>query len=154
MILDLDVHQGDGTAAIFAADDTYIPSRYTEKRIFPIAKTPSNLDIALPDLCGDEIYLDAVENGVQHALMMANADLAIYIAGADPFIGDTLGRLGITKQGLLQRDQLVFEYCRQAGVPVAVVLGGGYARDVNDTVDIHMNTLRLAVRLQEDFFTQ
>ncbi len=131
VVLDLDVHQGDGTAAIFAADDTvYTFSVHGEKN-FPYRKAPSNLDIALPDLCGDEIYLDAVENGVQHALMMANADLAIYIAGADPFTGDTLGRLGITKQGLLQRDQLVFEYCRQAGVPVAVVLGGGYARDVN-----------------------
>jgi len=151
VILDLDVHQGDGTAAIFSADETvYTFSVHGEKN-FPYRKEPGDLDIALADQCGDEVYLEAVDSGVQHALMMANADLAIFIAGADPFLGDRLGRIGITKEGLLQRDKIVFEHCRQAGIPVAVVLGGGYAKEVQDTVDIHFNTLQLAVQLQPDF---
>lgn len=148
VIIDLDVHQGDGTAAIFAGDPSvYTFSVHGEKN-FPYRKEAGDLDIALPDMCGDELYLEAVENGLEHALMMANADLALYIAGADPFVGDSLGRMGISKQGLLQRDRLVFDRCKQAGLPVAVVLGGGYAKNVHDTVEIHLNTLQLAVRLQ------
>lgn len=148
VIIDLDVHQGDGTAAIFAGDPSvYTFSVHGEKN-FPYRKEAGDLDIALPDMCGDELYLEAVENGLEHALMMANADLALYIAGADPFVGDSLGRMGVSKQGLLQRDRLVFDKCKQAGLPVAVVLGGGYAKNVHDTVEIHLNTLQLAVRLQ------
>ena len=145
VILDLDVHQGDGTAAIFAEDPSVFTFSVHGEKNFPYRKMPSDLDIALADGCEDVDYLQAVEQGVRQSLALAGADLAIYIAGADPFVGDRLGRLSITKEGLAARDRLVFELCCQANLPVALVLGGGYAQDIQDTVDIHLQTLRIAV---------
>jgi acetoin utilization deacetylase AcuC-like enzyme len=111
---------------------------------FPFDKEASDLDVELPDGTGDAEYLDALEKGVCCALSAAQPDLAIYLAGADPFEGDRLGRLNLTKAGLAARDRLVFELCRGAGVPVAVAMAGGYARDVHDTVDIHFSTVAAA----------
>ncbi|HZR02918.1 MAG TPA: histone deacetylase [Burkholderiales bacterium] len=147
VILDCDVHQGNGTAAILADDPSVFTFSIHAANNFPFTKESSDLDIELPDGTGDEQYLDALEQGVCRALSAAQADLAIYLAGADPFEGDRLGRLALTKAGLRARDRLVFGLCAAAGVPVAVVMAGGYARCIEDTVDIHFATVELAGQL-------
>ena len=145
VILDCDVHQGNGTAAIFAGDPTVFTFSIHGEKNFPFHKEHSDMDIALPDGSGDEIYLEALHHGVQSAIDLANPGLAVYIAGADPFAGDRLGRLALTKAGLEERDRQVLNACHAAGLPVAIVLGGGYARKVEDIIDIHLQTIQLAV---------
>jgi acetoin utilization deacetylase AcuC-like enzyme len=150
-ILDCDVHQGNGTAAIFASDPTVFTFSIHGARNFPFHKVPGDLDIALPDGTGDGPFLQSLRSGLQLALRLARPDLAIYLAGADPFAGDRLGRLSLSKAGLVERDRLVFESCHRAGTPVAVVLSGGYARDIEDTVDIHLHTVALAAACSAEF---
>ncbi len=140
-VLDLDVHQGNGTAAIFRDDDEVFTLSVHGSNNYPFAKEPGDLDIELPDGTGDGPFLEAVERGVRGALARG-AELAFYVAGADPFEGDRLGRLSVTKAGLAERDRVVFDLCAEAGVPLAIVMSGGYARDVGDTVDIHEATVR------------
>ncbi len=147
VLIDLDVHQGNGSAAIFAGDDSVFTFSVHGAKNFPFHKEFGSLDIALPDKTGDELFLEAVRQGTHTAMKRANADLAIYLAGADPFVGDTLGRMAVTKIGLSQRDQIVFELCSRDGLPVAVVMAGGYARNIDDTVDIQFNTVRCAAEL-------
>jgi acetoin utilization deacetylase AcuC-like enzyme len=144
VILDCDVHQGNGTSAIFHGDGTVFTFDIHGSKNFPFHKEASSLDIALPDGTGDEQYLQALEKGLQEALERAGAELAIYLAGADPFSGDQLGRLALSKIGLARRDQLVFDLCQRAKLPVAVTMAGGYAKEIQDTVDIHYKTLELA----------
>jgi len=144
VIIDCDVHQGNGTAAIFAGDPSVFTFSIHGAKNFPLHKERSDLDVELPDGTEDTAYLETLEIGVEHALALAAADLAIYLAGADPYAGDTLGRLALTKAGLAARDRLVFDRCRDAGLPVAVVMGGGYARDVRDTVEIQLETVKIA----------
>lgn len=144
VVIDLDVHQGNGTAAIFANDDSIFTFSVHGSKNFPYHKEHGDLDIALPDGSDDDLYLDAVRRGLHEALLRAGADLALYIAGADPFHDDRLGRMAVSKAGLLERDRLVFDACRAASLPVAVVMGGGYARQVEDVVEIHLQTIRLA----------
>jgi acetoin utilization deacetylase AcuC-like enzyme len=144
VIIDCDVHQGNGTAAIFAGDSSVFTFSIHGAKNFPLHKQRSDLDVELPDATGDADYLDALEVGLERSLALAIADLAIYLAGADPFVGDTLGRLALTKAGLATRDRLVFDMCRRAGLPAAVVMGGGYAGDVQDTVEIQLETVRIA----------
>lgn len=144
VILDCDVHQGDGTAAIFRNDPSVYTFSIHGTKNFPYRKEPSNLDIGLRDGCEDKEYLDALEDGVQIALNAAQADLAIYIAGADPFIGDRLGRIALSKDGLAWRDRLVISICKDRQLPTAIVLGGGYATLIQDSVDIHIETIRIA----------
>jgi acetoin utilization deacetylase AcuC-like enzyme len=127
VILDCDVHQGNGTAAVFANDPSVFTFSIHGAHNFPFHKEDSDLDIALEDGVTDEVYLEALESGLQTAIDSSQADLAIYLAGADPFQGDRLGRLNLTKPGLAARDRLVFERCRQASLPVATVMAGGYA---------------------------
>jgi acetoin utilization deacetylase AcuC-like enzyme len=146
VILDCDVHQGNGTAAIFGSDSSVFTFSIHGEKNFPFRKEASDLDIALPDGSSDDLFLEALVEGVTCALELAQADLAIYIAGADPYQDDRLGRLRVTKEGLAQRDQMVFDLCYQSGLPVAVVMGGGYARQINDTVDIHLQTIRIAAQ--------
>jgi len=146
VILDCDVHQGDGTAAIFEGDLSVFTFSIHGARNFPFHKQKSNLDIELDDGTGDADYLEALERGLCSALDLARADLAIYLAGADPFVGDRLGRLSLSKAGLAERDRLVFEHCQRVGLPVAVTMSGGYARQVQDTVDIHLQTVQTAAR--------
>jgi acetoin utilization deacetylase AcuC-like enzyme len=145
VILDCDVHQGNGTAAIFAADPTVFTFSIHGAKDFPLRKEQSDLDIELEDGTGDEAYLEALRGGVRRALRLADAGLAIYLAGADPYVGDRLGRLSLSKAGLGERDRLVLSLCRGEGIPVAIVMAGGYARRIQDTVDIHLQTIRLAV---------
>lgn len=143
LIVDLDVHQGNGTAAMTAADPTVFTFSMHGAKNFPFHKEHSDLDIPLDDGTGDEAYLDALRWGLSR-LPWTEADLVIYLAGADPYGGDTLGRLALTKEGLARRDEMVFATCRAAGVPVAVAMAGGYARPIEDTVEIHLQTVRLA----------
>ena len=148
VILDCDVHQGNGTAAIFSDDESVFTFSVHGQKNFPFHKEQSDLDIALPDGAGDDEFLEAVERGVRYSIDQAYAELAIYLAGADPFIGDTLGRMAVSKAGLAQRDRLVLDLCRSAGLPVAITMAGGYAKNVEDIVDIHFETLRIAAGLQ------
>ncbi len=145
VILDGDVHQGNGTASIAADDPTIFTLSVHSERNFPLRKEQSDLDIGLEDGAGDIAYLDAWDSGVRRALELSGADLVIYLAGADPYWDDRLGRLAVSKSGLAERDRLVYELCGRAGIPVATVMGGGYARRVEDTVQIHLQTVRTAV---------
>jgi acetoin utilization deacetylase AcuC-like enzyme len=147
-ILDCDVHQGNGTASIFKNDDSVFTFSVHGEKNFPFHKEPSDLDIPLPDGAGDAEYLAAVEHGIRIALESFRPDLAIFLAGADPYSGDRLGRLAVSKAGLLQRDQLAFTLCQAHSVPIAVTLSGGYGKRIEDTVDIHFQTIRLAVTLR------
>ena len=151
LILDCDVHQGDGTAAIFSSDPSVFTFSIHGARNFPFRKEHSDLDLALEDDTSDETYLNALENGLKQTFSNFEADLVIYLAGADPYFEDRLGRLALTKSGLGKRDQLVYNYTREAGLPLAIVLAGGYARDINHTVDIHINTIRLASKYAESY---
>jgi acetoin utilization deacetylase AcuC-like enzyme len=144
VVLDCDVHQGNGTAAITAGDPTIFTFSIHGARNFPFHKEESDLDIGLEDDTEDEAYLEALEMGLRRAIDRAEAELAIYLAGADPFAGDRLGRLALSKAGLAARDRMVFDTCREAGLPVVVTMAGGYGRDVLDTVDIHFQTVCLA----------
>jgi acetoin utilization deacetylase AcuC-like enzyme len=147
MILDCDVHQGDGTAAIFSADPSVYSFSIHGARNFPFHKVPSDLDIELEDGSGDEIYLEKLNTGLMRAFENFKPDFVIYLAGADPFFDDRLGRLALTKKGLAERDLLVLNNCKQKGLPFAVVLAGGYARRIADTVEIHKETIHLAAKL-------
>jgi acetoin utilization deacetylase AcuC-like enzyme len=150
VILDCDVHQGNGTAAITADDSSIFTFSIHAAHNFPFHKERSDLDVELADGTGDAAYLEALEGGLRRALDLAGADLAIYLAGADPYAGDRLGRLALSKAGLADRDRLVLGMCRAAGLPAAVVLAGGYGRRIEDTVDIHLETVRIAVEMQRD----
>ncbi|HSO05935.1 MAG TPA: histone deacetylase [Pelomicrobium sp.] len=146
-VIDCDVHQGNGTAAIAAGDDALFTFSIHGAKNFPFHKEASDLDIELADGTGDREYLDALERGLAQTFARAAPQLVIYLAGADPFGGDRLGRLALSKAGLLERDRLVLEQCRRRNVPVAIAMAGGYARDIDDTVDIHYATVRLAAEL-------
>lgn len=154
LILDCDVHQGNGSAAIFASDASVFTFDIHGARNFPFHKETSSLDIALPDGAGDAAYLDALQVGLQHSLENAHAGLVIYLAGADPYSGDRLGRLALSKKGLAERDRMVFSCVQQAGLPIAVVMAGGYGKNIQDTVDIHIQTVVTAKIFNERFVTQ
>jgi acetoin utilization deacetylase AcuC-like enzyme len=143
VIIDLDVHQGNGTAVIFRDDAAVFTFSVHGENNFPFHKESGDLDIALPDRSTDDLFLTSVRKGLELALGRP-ADLAFYIAGADPYEGDRLGRLSVSKQGLAERDILVYDACARAGVPVVTVMGGGYAHDVEDTVAIHFHAVAAA----------
>ncbi len=145
LIVDCDVHQGNGSAAIFRADPRVFTFSIHGARNFPFHKEQSDLDIALADGTTDQAFLDALEQGLESALADSAPKLVIYLAGADPFKGDMFGRLGLSKIGLAQRDRMVLGACRARSIPVAITLSGGYSKDISDTVDIHFETIRIAV---------
>lgn len=140
-IIDCDVHQGNGTAAIFRDDPTVFTLSIHGASNFPFRKERSDLDIALADGAGDELFLQAVALGLEEILRAEPYDLAYFVAGADPFEGDRLGRLGVSKVGLAERDRRVLGTCWAVGLPVVVVMGGGYAVELDDIVDIHYHTV-------------
>jgi acetoin utilization deacetylase AcuC-like enzyme len=146
LILDLDVHQGNGTAQIFAGDPSVFTVSVHGKHNFPLRKHPGSLDIGLEDGADDATYLAAVDAALDGSLGRFRADLILYIAGADPFEGDRLGRLAVSRQGLLERDRRVFDAARTEGIPVGIVCGGGYAADVAAVAEIHAATMLLAAR--------
>jgi len=147
LIVDCDVHQGNGSAAIFRADPKVFTFSIHGTRNFPFHKEQSDLDVPLEDGTADEAFLEALEHGLRRALEAAEPELVIYLAGADPYKGDTFGRLGMSKAGLARRDHMVLGTCRAAHLPVALTMSGGYARDISDTIDIHFETVRIAVQL-------
>jgi acetoin utilization deacetylase AcuC-like enzyme len=153
VVIDCDVHQGNGTAAIAADDPTIFTFSIHSEQNFPLYKERSDLDIGLDDETGDAAYLEALDAGVRRALELADADLGFYVAGADPYEEDLLGRLALSKAGLAERDRLVFELCRRAGIPVAAVMAGGYGRRMEDTVEIHFQTVRIAAEMAETWLT-
>lgn len=143
-ILDLDVHQGNGTAAIFAGDPSVCTASVHGERNFPLRKRAGTLDVGLPDGAGDGEYLDAVARAIAVSVVERSPDLLLYVAGADPYAGDRLGRLAVTRAGLLERDRMVLAAARKAGCPVAIVCGGGYAADPGEVAGIHAATMLLA----------
>ncbi len=144
IVIDCDVHQGNGTAAIFAGDPAVFTFSMHGDRNFPFSKTAGDLDIALPDGAGDEQYLKLLADVLQSRIPWDGADIVFYLAGADPFENDRLGRLRLSKTGLRSRDRLVLSTCRTANLPVVITMAGGYARNIEDTVDIHAGTVSVA----------
>ncbi len=143
-VIDCDVHQGNGTAAIFASEpDVYTFSMHGANN-FPLVKVPGKLDIGLPDGTSDEEYLRTLETTVPKILAEFRPGLVFYLAGVDPHERDRLGRLRLTHEALRRRDEFVLQTCRDAGIPVAITLGGGYGLDIQDTVEAHCNTVRAA----------
>ena len=141
MVVDTDVHQGNGTAAIFSSDASVFTLSIHQENNYPMPKPPSDEDIGLEDGTRDAEYLDALERGLIRSFQQMTPDLIYYVGGADPYREDQLGGLALTFEGLQKRDRLVFEHARRRGIPVASTLAGGYARHVADTVRIHVNTI-------------
>jgi len=148
MVIDTDVHHGNGTAAIFANDPTVFTLSIHQENNYPHPKPPSNMDINLADGVEDDEYLQLLERGVSEALKIFQPDLIFYIGGADPYEQDQLGGLRLTMGGLQKRDTLVFKFARERKIPYAIALAGGYARRLEDTVRIHLNTLLAASPIQ------
>jgi acetoin utilization deacetylase AcuC-like enzyme len=144
MVVDCDVHHGNGTAAVFAGDLSVFTLSIHQFNNYPSEKPPSSLDIHLADGIGDAEYIHRLGNGYRAALTMFKPDLLIYVAGADPYMEDQLGGLSLTFDGLKERDRLVMWTALTHGTPVAIVLAGGYAQSVEDTVTIHANTAEVA----------
>ena len=143
-IVDLDVHQGDGTADILGdAEDVFTLSLHGDRN-FPFRKEVSHLDVALPDGTGDQAYLAALDQALATMSRRFDPQFVIYLAGADPFEGDRLGRLKLTRAGLAARDARVFDFCRQRGLPLAITMAGGYAERIEDIVAIHFATISAA----------
>lgn len=144
-IVDLDVHQGNGTAAITANDPTIFTLSIHCEENFPFRKAQSNLDIELPVGTGDERYLGELRRGLSEALAQFRPDIVFYVSGADAFSDDRFGKLKLSKAGLETRDRIVFEFFSRAHVPVAASMAGGYARNLDDLVDIHFATIKSGV---------
>jgi acetoin utilization deacetylase AcuC-like enzyme len=143
-VVDLDVHQGNGTHAIFADDPSVFTFSMHGGRNYPFRKVPGTLDVELEDGTGDTVYLELLRAHLPQVLERSRPDLVFFLAGADPHEGDSLGRLKLTFDGLKARDFLVLEACRAIGVPVVITIAGGYGRDIDDTVRVHLNTVGIA----------
>jgi acetoin utilization deacetylase AcuC-like enzyme len=143
-IVDLDVHQGNGTNAIFAGDDRVYTFSMHGRRNYPFTKVNGSLDVELEDGCDDAEYLSLLGDALPGALAAARPELLIYLAGADAHENDRLGRLRLTAAGLARRDAVVLQCAREVGIPTAITIAGGYGRDIAETVDIHAATARLA----------
>ena len=144
MVVDTDVHHGNGTAAIFAHDKSVFTLSIHQWHNYPPEKPPSDLDIHLPNKTGDDEYLSKLEAGCRSAMAAFHPQLVMYVAGADPYRDDQLGSLSLIIEGLQARDHLVFALARQFDAPVATSFAGGYAHNVEDTVIIHANTVKAA----------
>jgi len=149
LIVDLDVHQGNGTAFIFRDDENVFTFSMHGAKNYPLFKESSTLDIELPDRTGDEEYLETLNEALPR-IFLHNPDIVFYLGGADPFKKDKLGRLSLTIDGLKRRDEAVLKFARDREVPIVTVLSGGYAADINDTVEIHCNTIRAAKKVFDE----
>ena len=145
MIVDCDVHQGNGTAAISREDETLFSFSMQCADNFPFEKTAGDVDVNLPPRANDQVYLTALKTELTKAFSSFEPDLVFYLAGADPYKGDRLGKLDVTKQGLRQRDQWVIDFCRNQEIPISISMAGGYASDVEEIVDIHFATVEIAL---------
>ena len=149
MVVDTDVHHGNGTAHIFRDDESVFTISIHQLNNYPAHKPPSNVDLNLDDRVEDEEYLETLLPAVAESLQKFGPEIVFYVGGADPFCEDQLGGLMLTKNGLKERDKRVFEEARKRGVPVATTLAGGYARQVEDTIRIHVNTILVAKEVAE-----
>jgi acetoin utilization deacetylase AcuC-like enzyme len=143
-ILDLDVHQGNGTHACFSGDDDVYTFSMHGAKNFPFHKVPGTLDVELDDGTADDTYLELLAHHLPRVLRDARPDLVVYLAGADPHESDRLGRLKLSFDGLRRRDMMVLTACREIGLPVCITIAGGYGRDVRDTVAVHLGTAHVA----------
>ena len=148
-IIDLDVHQGNGTAAILKNDERIFTLSLHGENNFPFQKEQSNLDVALPDGCGDAVYLDALSEALHTVKVHFNPQFIIYLAGADPHENDRLGKLSLSKEGIRKRDQQVYNWAAGSALPVAIAMAGGYGKDINLTVEIHAQTILSALCLDQ-----
>ncbi|MDQ6635521.1 MAG: histone deacetylase [Gemmatimonadota bacterium] len=146
-VVDLDVHQGNGTHAIFAGDPDVFTFSMHGSRNYPFHKVAGTVDVELQDGTGDDVYLDLLATTLPRVLAEAQPDLVFFIAGADPHEGDRLGRLKLSFDGLARRDAYVLERCREVGLPVAITIGGGYGANIADTVAVHATTARIAASM-------
>jgi acetoin utilization deacetylase AcuC-like enzyme len=151
IVVDTDVHHGNGTAAIFRDDPTVFTISIHQENNYPAHKPPSSIDLNMADRADDDEYLGVLIPAVQKALDEFQPEILFYVGGADPFCEDQLGGLTLTKEGLKQRDRLVFEEARRRRIPVATTLAGGYARRVEDTIRIHVNTILAALEVAEKY---
>ena len=146
VVIDLDVHQGNGTHAIFTGDPSVFTFSMHGGRNYPFHKVAGSLDVELADGTGDDAYLTALAETLPGVLSASAPDLAIYLAGADSHEGDRLGRLCLTFEGLARRDVMVLDACREVGIPVVITIAGGYGRNIEDSVRVHLNTVRIATQ--------
>lgn len=146
LIIDCDVHQGNGTAFIFKDDPAIFTFSMHGEKNYPLFKETSTLDIELPDKTNDQEFLGIFDEALQR-IFLHRPDLIFYLGGADPFENDRLGRLGLTIEGLRRRDEMVLNFAKDRQIPIVTVMSGGYAKDVNDTVEIHCNTIRAVKKI-------
>ncbi len=149
LIVDCDVHQGNGTAFIYKNDETVFTFSIHGAKNYPLFKEVSNLDIELPDKTFDNEYLETLNEALPR-VFLHNPDIIFYLGGADPFERDKLGRLSLTKRGLMKRDEAVLRFAKEREIPIVTVMSGGYAQDINDTVEIHCNTIRAVKKVLGD----
>ena len=153
-VIDLDVHQGNGTALIFRDDPTVFTFSMHGAKNFPFLKENSDLDIELPDGCGDDDYLAQLQSGLQQLQALCQPELIFYLAGADPHEGDRLGRLQLSFAGLQMRDRMVLQWAGKRRIPLAMVMAGGYGKDMADTVQVQINTFTLAYEVWQHWQNQ
>ena len=150
-VIDLDVHQGNGTAAILKNDDSIFTLSIHGENNFPFKKEESDLDLGLADGCNDETYLHALVNCLDQIDARFKADFIFFLAGADPHEGDRLGRLLVSKEGMRKRDETVFQYALDRQIPIAFSMAGGYGKEIESTVDIHFQTIKTALQFQKHY---
>lgn len=150
-IIDLDVHQGNGTAAILQNDTSVFTLSIHGENNFPFKKEVSDLDLGLPDGCDDRAYLISLEQCLDQLHSRFKADCLIYLAGADPHEDDRLGRLKLSTKGMRLRDEMVFAYALDQKIPVAISMAGGYGKEIDSTVDIHFQTIKTALHFQQQY---
>ena len=150
-VIDLDVHQGNGTAAILQNDDSIFTLSIHGENNFPFKKEQSDLDVGLADGCNDAIYLQSLSAALDQLDSRFKADCLIFLAGADPHEGDRLGRLKISKDGMRLRDEMVFQYALDRRLPIAFSMAGGYGKEIESTVDIHFQTIKTALQFQKQY---
>ncbi len=150
-VIDLDVHQGNGTAAILQNDDSIFTLSMHGENNFPFKKEQSDLDVGLADGCNDEVYLHSLSTALDQLDSRFKADCLIFLAGADPHEGDRLGRLEISKDGMRLRDEMVFQYALDRQLPIAFSMAGGYGKEIESTVDIHFQTIKIALQFQKQY---
>jgi acetoin utilization deacetylase AcuC-like enzyme len=153
-VMDLDVHQGNGTAHIFRDDPTVFTLSLHGAKNFPFRKEASDIDVELPDGCSDAPYLDALQEALRQLQDRCAPDLVFYLAGADPHEGDRLGRLQLSFEGLRQRDQAVLTWAKERRIPLAMAMAGGYGKQIEDTVLVQMNTFAQALAAWQDWQNQ
>ncbi len=153
LIVDCDVHQGNGTAFIFQDDESVFTFSIHGAKNYPLFKENSTLDIELPDKTGDAEYLETLNEALPR-IFLHNPDIVFYLGGADPFEKDKLGRLGLTIEGLMKRDEAVLSFAKERDVPIVTTMSGGYAADIKDTVEIHSNTIRAVKKVFAGFQIQ